>query len=509
MKKIKKTIFFFLLLLAMGFVSNAQNEKIPVTSSSEKAIQLYFQAWSEMENAELAKAQQLLKNALGEDPDFFMGHFFLATNNLFTGNQDAFKAHAELALNSKAALSEGEMLLKTALRRLNENPQADITDVGENLVKMYPADEMAYFMLASFQGMANNPEGSAKTYTKLLEIAKNKGPVYNMLGYTYLRMNDYPAAEKAFDKYIELVPDHPNPYDSKGDYFMAVKDYKNAYNSFMKAHEMDESWSYNKAMQAKEEMDKEEIIKLIHEETAAYYANDFERWCRLYLNDSNNVNISVDKNNFDCGIGWDKIAVEAKNWFSGNQGENREVKIPMAVKVYANNAWIVFRNTTPNNEAIVTNMLEKVNGQWKIIYRNTVWTGSYHQPDIFLINAINHAKAMGHSVEEFAAFTGDQFKTNWSGDIGLMNFVNGVRNNWSTLAKTNNIVEQDEQHAVLQFNNVLTTLKNNGPLYNVTYNDYLIFLNGVFQKIADHLGYTYLQETNPNGVQVTITKNRL
>jgi Tfp pilus assembly protein PilF len=259
MKKIKKTFLVIFVLLTSWFISSAQNEKIPVTSSSEKAVQLYQKAWTEMENAEIAKAHQLLEDALKEDPEFFMGHFMLAFNNLYFGNLDVFKAHAEKALNSKAALSKGEMLLKTALRRMNKNPKADVTDVGENLVKIYPSDEVAYFMLASFQGVVNDLKGSAETYKKLLEIAKNKGPVYNMLGYTYLRMNDYPSAKKAFDKYIELVPDHPNPYDSKGDYFMAVKDYENAYNSFMKAYELDNAWSHQKAMKAKELMEKEMV----------------------------------------------------------------------------------------------------------------------------------------------------------------------------------------------------------------------------------------------------------
>lgn len=507
MKKIKKIFLIVFVLLITSFISTAQNEKIPVTSSSEKAVQLYHQAWSVMENAEIAKAHQLLEEALKEDPGFFMGHFVLAFNNLNLGNRDVFKAHAEKALNSKATLSKGEMLLKTALRRINENPKADVTDVGENLVEIYPKDEVAYFMLASFLGIVHDFKGTAATYSKLLEITDNPAPVYNMLGYTYLRMNNFEDAEKAFNRYIELFPDHPNPYDSKGDYFMAVKDYKNAYNSFMKAYELDSAWSHQKAMKARKLMDEKAIIALINEETAAFYDNDFKRWSSLYLNDSNNVNLSITKNNFECGIGWNAIAKEAKNWFSGNQGQNQEVKTPMVMKIYENNAWIVFKNKSPNDEAIVTNIFEKVDGQWKIIYRNTVWTESYHQANIFLINAINYAKSTGQSVEDFAAFTGDQFKTNWPSEINLAVFVNGVRNNWGTIVKTENnkILEQDEQHAVLQFSNLLPDLKNN-PVFNVSYDDYLTFMKIVFEKISDHVGYEYTQETIPNGVQVTIAK---
>ena len=508
MKKIKKTVLTIFVLLITGFISTAQHEKIPVTSSSEKAVQLYHQAWSVMENAEIVKAHQLLEDALKEDPDFFMGHFALAFNNLYIGNRDAFSEHAEKALNSTSQLSKGEILLKTALRRLNENPKADVTDVGENLVEIYPTDKTAHYMLASFQGIVNDLKGTAATYNKLLEVTDNPAPVYNMLGYTYLQMDDHQSAEKAFDKYIELTPDHPNPYDSKGDYFMAIKDYENAYNSFRKAHEIDNTWSHQKAKQAKEEMEKEAIIALINDESTAYYDNDFNRWSSLYLNDSANVNLSANKNMFNFLVGWNDIDPHAQTWFTGTQGENREVKTPLVVKVYEENAWIVFNNKSPNEESIVTNIFEKVDGKWKIIYRNTIWTSSYLAPDIFLINAINYAKSTGNSVEDFAAFTGDQFKTSWPGEISLTGFVDGVRNNWSTIVKAENIkiLEQDEHHAKLQFTNFLTNLKNSGPLYNVTYNDYLTFLQGVFLKIADHLGYEYTQESISDGVQVTITK---
>jgi hypothetical protein len=61
MKKIKKTFLVIFGLLISCFISTAKNEKIPVTSSSEKAVNLYQQAWSVQENAEIAKAHQLLE----------------------------------------------------------------------------------------------------------------------------------------------------------------------------------------------------------------------------------------------------------------------------------------------------------------------------------------------------------------------------------------------------------------------------------------------------------------
>jgi tetratricopeptide (TPR) repeat protein len=76
-----------------------------------------------------------------------------------------------------------------------------------------------------------------------------------------MRLNDFEAAEKAFDKYIELKPNHPNPYDSKGDFYMQVKDYPNAWSSYMTANRLNESWSYEKMMNAKKLMEAETASK--------------------------------------------------------------------------------------------------------------------------------------------------------------------------------------------------------------------------------------------------------
>jgi tetratricopeptide (TPR) repeat protein len=81
---------------------------------------------------------------------------------------------------------------------------------------------------------------------KAVELAKNKAPFYNMLGYSYLGANKMKEAEETFNKYIELEPNEANPYDSKGDYFMAMKDYQNAYDSFMKAYQLNNSFTASK-----------------------------------------------------------------------------------------------------------------------------------------------------------------------------------------------------------------------------------------------------------------------
>ena len=256
------------------------------------------------------------------------------------------------------------------------------------------------------------------------------------------------------------------------------------------------------------EKEKAAIMAVIEEETDAYCADDIERWAATYVHDSTLLIQSAWNNGFDMTMGWKNYYAGAESFFLGQTIENDEIKTPVIMKVYDESAWVLFNNKSPNNEFLATCFLEKNEGNWKMTYRNLIYPTSYYQPNQFLITAINYAKSMGKSVNEIAAFTGDQFKTGWNNNFGLNGFVNGVRNNWSSIVKNDNmkVLEQDDDHVVLQFENFLTDLKNNGPFYNVSYVEYLTFLDGVYQKIADHLGYSYTQESIPNGVKITITK---
>jgi tetratricopeptide (TPR) repeat protein len=241
-----------LILFLTGFISLAQHDRMPLTSSSGSAVKLYLDFFSEIEKAELASGEALLNEALKKDPEFFMGLFQKAINHLHSGDQDKFRKCAESAFISCCATSEGEKILQEALRKLYENQNANVTDLGRRLIQLYPADKIVFYQQIAFQTLIKDYKGIDETCNSLLKITDNPAPVYNLMGYNYMHLKDFTAAEKAFDEYIELLPNHPNPYDSKGDFYMQVKDYPKAWSSYMTANRINESWSYEKALKAKE-----------------------------------------------------------------------------------------------------------------------------------------------------------------------------------------------------------------------------------------------------------------
>jgi tetratricopeptide (TPR) repeat protein len=274
-----KRLFVLFLVLALGLLSysqSAKKDKMPVTTSSKSALASYNEALKSFEDVAFEKGVALLQKSLTDDPDFFMANYYLAFLNM--GNQEKFDPYANAAINCKAKLSEAEKLFKSTIVKFIENKDADVTDIGQKLVKMYPKDVFAYYMLFNFQSIAGDKNGSHETLLKALEITENPAPVYNMLGYSYMELNQNDKAEAAFDKYIELAPDNPNVYDSKGDYYMNIKDYGKAYDTYMKAYALDPQWGLKKAQKAKQleskEATKVAVNALLDKYDSAFKAKD-------------------------------------------------------------------------------------------------------------------------------------------------------------------------------------------------------------------------------------------
>ncbi|TFH46539.1 MAG: tetratricopeptide repeat protein [ANME-2 cluster archaeon] len=248
-----KKLLFILLVFAAGLLSysqSAKEDKMPITTSSKSSLAFYNEALKCFEEGGgFAKGFNLLQKSIIEDPDFFIANYMIAYSNL--DSTEKFNKYANAAINSKAKLSKAEELLKSTIQKFTEKKDADVTEIGRKLVAMYPKDVWAYYFLNGFQITVGDRQGSVETLQNALKISENPAPIYNLLGYAYMQVNQNNEAEAAFNKYIELAPKNPNVYDSKGDFYMNIKDYNKAYETYMKAYALDTAWSYTKAQQAK------------------------------------------------------------------------------------------------------------------------------------------------------------------------------------------------------------------------------------------------------------------
>ncbi len=230
--------------------------KMPVTTDSELARELYETGMLAFDQIKFELAYQNLEMALKEDPDFFMAYFWI----YFMSDKSSKKV-AEKALQSQSELNDGEKEIKTAFKYLLDGQDDKVVSHLQIAVDLYPMDPHIHKILymVQFQYL-KDMEGAVESINRAIEAIPGFAPAYNHLGYALMELERYDQAEKALDTYIRLSPDIANPYDSKGDFFMNTGQYEDAYDSYMKAFELDSGFriSAKKAQKAKQLLEKSE-----------------------------------------------------------------------------------------------------------------------------------------------------------------------------------------------------------------------------------------------------------
>ncbi len=213
--------------------------KIPITSSSEEAIELYRQARDLGDKLRGPDARQLYQKALELDAGFALAHFGMANTSPstleFFDSLDAASAAAENA-------ADGERWLILATQAAADGDPAAQKGYLDQLAGAYPADERVQNLLGNWHFGRQEYDQAIRHFTQATEIAPEFSPPYNSLGYARRALEDFGGAEAAFQKYVELLPEEPNPYDSYAELLMKTGRYQESIDNYQKALEKDETF---------------------------------------------------------------------------------------------------------------------------------------------------------------------------------------------------------------------------------------------------------------------------
>lgn len=224
------------------------DERMPVTTSSNLAMEYYETGITAFDQLKYADAIDNLKRAIEIDENFFMAYYWL-----YPLAGEYSKEVADRAFKVDTELSEAEKILQTAFKYMVDSQVEKALEQIDRIIALYPRDVEPYKIkyLIQFQ-ILKDIESARKTIEAAIEVKPDHAISYNMLGYAFMYLEDYKAAEKAFDSYIALAPETANPYDSKGDFLMKMNKFEEAYESYMKAYAIDSSFtmSYKKAQKA-------------------------------------------------------------------------------------------------------------------------------------------------------------------------------------------------------------------------------------------------------------------
>ena len=133
------------------------------------------------------------------------------------------------------------------------------------------------------------------------------------------------------------------------------------------------------------EKEKEAIKAVILEETQSYYDKDFERYAATYKHDESIVDLRAYSTSYSHGVGWEAKSSGMKDFMMNSPEpiKNTEVKKNFDIHVYQESAWAVFDNELYDEDGkladidIGVNFLEKIDGEWKIVYLSRVGVSSY------------------------------------------------------------------------------------------------------------------------------------
>jgi hypothetical protein len=142
------------------------------------------------------------------------------------------------------------------------------------------------------------------------------------------------------------------------------------------------------------EKEKAAIIAVIEEETDAYIAGDFERQSETYVQDETIVRLAPDKNGYVYYVGWEDLSTYLKS--GTEEGLERfgytnpkYEKTDYRIKVYHKSAWAIFnedwdldyQGESVNLIFLGVRFLEKVDGEWKIVYMSEINKSSLQDED--------------------------------------------------------------------------------------------------------------------------------
>ena len=224
-----------LVVLAAASAARAV-DKIPITTSSEDARQLYLKGRDLVEKLRATDARPLFEQAAAKDPGFALAQVGLA-NSAGTAKQFFDAVGRATALADKA--SEPERLLICALDAGAKGEPARQKDCLTKLVSACPDDERAHNQMGAYHFGRQDYAAAVAAYRKATEINPAFSQPYNQMGYAYRFQGQYQEAERAFQKYIELIPNDPNPYDSYAELLMKMGRFEESIKSYEKALAVD------------------------------------------------------------------------------------------------------------------------------------------------------------------------------------------------------------------------------------------------------------------------------
>ncbi len=149
-----------IVLALIGGCTRQQPQEMPITTSSEEALDLFKKGRSLAESYRLREAAQYFEKTIAKDSNFAMAYYHLAF--LQPSNDKAF-SYLNKAFTLVEKVSQGEKIFLLALQAAAvQGNLSKAKELLEKLVEMYPRDKRVHHTFGShYYGWGNQQYDNA------------------------------------------------------------------------------------------------------------------------------------------------------------------------------------------------------------------------------------------------------------------------------------------------------------------------------------------------------------
>ena len=233
--KISSVIVLSLMLYSCG--TNSSTTKIPVSTQSEEAKDLFHQAFRLNSINKGDEAKKKLIKAVDIDKDFGAAYIFLSQFGNNTGSET--DNYYEKALSLKEQLNDVEKCLLEIRTSYRNNDTEKRLEYSKKLLELIPNNAIAHQRMAyTHWGMANVEE-SRKSFLLAIEKDKNYSSAYGDLtsSYMFADPKNYEMAEKYASKALSLNKKESYYHVLLGDVYRAQNKLQKAAEKYDDAYE--------------------------------------------------------------------------------------------------------------------------------------------------------------------------------------------------------------------------------------------------------------------------------
>jgi tetratricopeptide (TPR) repeat protein len=190
--------------------TNPLTAVLPLTTKSPEARRLVEEALIlYLDRVEQAQSIEILRKAVQVDPDFAMGHEYLAQISLDSAEQVGEQEKA-FATRNHATTSE-QLVIEWYQDAADHKLISAITKMND-VLNQYPHDKWVVWMTTWWLQSQAQYERVISVYERS-GITDSPGLINNM-GYNYAYVRQFDKAFAMMDKYVALLPNDSNPQDS-------------------------------------------------------------------------------------------------------------------------------------------------------------------------------------------------------------------------------------------------------------------------------------------------------